>query len=106
MSNFTEEELAILKCIGDISPMSSGGIVTLQRGTLIVTATKTDNGDCEIYCADDEYTIQVQCVEQRLESALKAAFNKYRENSSIVWQTRQFISNAEDDIRKRMETAK
>ena len=104
-SNFTRGELNLMACVGGCEAVNKN-IVRITRGTLCVRVCKVSEGNYSVYCTDETQSIQAECSDECLESAIKLAFQKYRDESSIVRQTRQFISNAEDDIRKYMETAK
>lgn len=109
MKQFSENEQALLNHIG----LGKGYIISedhticsLERGTLRMTLSKNDNGDVEVFCADEDYTGQVKCIAQTLEDAIRQAFNKYREYGSTVRQTLQFINNAEDSMKQYLEQAK
>lgn len=104
MNKFSETDIALMHCIGEQCMSNDANTIwLLRRGTLSLTCTQREDGGVKVFCADNEYAIQTTCDAQTLEDAIRQAFSQYREKSSAVRQTRQFISNAEDDIRKHME---
>ena len=98
-SNFTQGELDLMECIGECEALNKN-LVRITRGTLCVRVCKVSEGNYSVYCMDETQSIQAECSDECLESAIKLAFQKYRDESAIVRQTRQFINNAEDDMRK------
>ena len=97
-SNFTRGELNLMACVGGCEAVNKN-IVRITRGTLCVRVCKVSEGNYSVYCTDETQSIQAECSDECLESAIKLAFQKYRDESSIVRQTRQFISNAEESMR-------
>ena len=106
MTVFTDRQIELMKSIGECDTTINDNIARITRGTLCVRVCKINDENYSVFCTDDENNIQVECSDCCLDTAIKMAFNQYRDKSSVVRQTRQFISNAEDDLRKYLETAK
>jgi len=99
LSNFTQGELDLMACIGECEVVNTN-VARITRGTLCVRVCKVSEGHYSVYCTDETQSIQAECSDECLESAIRQAFQKYRDESAIVRQTRQFINNAEESMRK------
>lgn len=100
MSRFTSTQFEFFNHIATRREELDENTVILDRGTLHMTITKRDDGKYDIFCSDDEYTVFLRVADLDLETAVKKAFQGYMEKSAAVRQTRQFILNAEEEIKE------
>ena len=86
MSRFTEREIAFFKAIGgDTAEELDERTWCMHVGNfLVIRVTRQETGIYEVFCADDEYNIQIEEHGLRLYDTVRGAIFRYNVAAMVI----------------------